>query len=460
VTTLASCRSVHLYSGFGSRPAPNVTCTTGLPKATEVYHMVTEVDIALNKGAQDGFVRSKAEFPAFMGGQGSGKTAGGVIKCWFYSMEHPGSRGVWTEPVAAMFAESCLPTLRSFFGEYEGAFWQEQGKGGPNHRIEFANGCLWMLKAAETPERLVGFEVAWALMNEAGSTEHGSQEQAYLNLVGRLRQKGYPHWLGVATTPSGYNWLWREWVDSPTAKETGHILFHGSTFENKANLPDGYIERMAQTYIEGTPMYRQYVLGEFVQMEGLVLGNFDPNKHIAPWPDTLFVRKLAGVDFGVQSPTAIVECAVTQSGHKYLREWLYKRDCDDETFVKACRDAMDGGVTKFICDPSGKERIEWMVRNGIPAKKAPSNRIEQRVKAWLTPLSQGMLTICDESQFLIREVMGLSWAKRRGRELETDKFDINTPDHAFDAGADVLQEIGILPPDYSYRPQIVESGWN
>jgi len=422
--------------------------------------MVTEVDIALNKGAQDGFVRSKAEFPAFMGGQGSGKTAGGGIKCWFYSMEHPGSRGVWTEPVAAMFAESCLPTLRSFFGEYEGAFWQEQGKGGPNHRIEFANGCLWMLKAAETPERLVGFEVAWALMNEAGSTEHGSQEQAYLNLVGRLRQKGYPHWLGVATTPSGYNWLWREWVDSPTAKETGHILFHGSTFENKANLPDGYIERMAQTYIEGTPMYRQYVLGEFVQMEGLVLGNFDPNKHIAPWPDTLFVRKLAGVDFGVQSPTAIVECAVTQSGHKYLREWLYKRDCDDETFVKACRDAMDGGVTKFICDPSGKERIEWMVRNGIPAKKAPSNRIEQRVKAWLTPLSQGMLTICDESQFLIREVMGLSWAKRRGRELETDKFDINTPDHAFDAGADVLQEIGILPPDYSYRPQIVESGWN
>jgi len=452
------------------------------------HKMTTEVEISLNKGAQDGFVRSQSPFPAFMGGQGSGKTAGGVIKCWMYTIDNPGSRGVWTEPVAAMFAESCLPTLRTFFGEYEGSFWQEQGKGGPNHRIEFANGCLWMLKAAETPERLVGFEVAWALMNEAGSTEHGSQEQAYLNLVGRLRQKGFRHWLGVATTPSGRNWLFREWVDSPTAKETGHTLFHGSTFENKENLPDGYIERMSQAYVEGTPMYRQYVLGEFVQMEGLVLPNFDVDKHVAPWPDKmkieeidgefvvldeegaiksrhpskhdallsmLFIRKIAGVDFGVQSPTAIVECAVTNTGHRYLREWLYKRDCDDETFVKACRDAMDDGITLFVCDPSGKDRIRWMNDKGIPAVKARSNRIEARVKSWITPLSQGMLTICNESQFLIREVLGLSWAKRRGRELETDRFDVNTPDHAFDGGADALQEIEAMPIGWKV-PELVE----
>jgi phage terminase large subunit len=417
--------------------------------------MVTEVEIALNKGAQDGFFRSEEPFPAFMGGQGSGKTAGGVMKAWRYTVENPGSRGVWTEPVAAMFQESLLPTLRSFFGDYEGSLWTEQGKGGPNHRIEFSNGCLWMLKAAETPERLVGFEVAWALMNEAGSTEHGSQEQAYLNLVGRLRQKGFRHWLGIATTPSGYNWLWREWVDSPTAKETGHILFRGATSENAANLPDGYIERMTQTYIEGTPMYRQYVLGEFVQMEGLVLPNFDVDKHVSPWPATLFIRKIAGVDFGVQSATAIVECAVTQSGHRWMREWLYQRECDDETFVKACRDAMDDGITLFVCDPSGKDRIRWMNDKGIPSVKARSNRIEARVKSWITPLSQGMLTICNESQFLIREVLGLSWAKRRGRELETDKFDVNTPDHAFDAGADGLQEIEAMPIGWKV-PELVE----
>jgi hypothetical protein len=140
-----------------------------------------------------------------------------------------------------------------------------------------------------------------------------------------------------------------------------------------------------------------------------------------------------------------------------MREWLYKRECDDETFVKACGDAMDDGITLFVCDPSGKDRIRWMQEKGIPAIKARSNRIESRVKAWLTPLSQGMLTVDRDSHFLIRELLGLSWAKRRGRELETDKFDINTPDHAFDAGADCLQEIEAMPIGFK-PPEIVEHG--
>jgi phage terminase large subunit len=410
--------------------------------------MVTEtkVDIALNKGAQSDFVHSEAEFPAFMGGQGSGKTAAGVIKAWMFTVQHPGSRGVWTEPVAAMFAESLLPTLREladedgnkYFGDYEGAFWQEQGKGGPNHRIEFANGCLWMLKAAETPERLVGFEVAWVLMNEAGSTEHGSQEQAYLNLIGRLRQKNYPHWLGVATTPAGYNWLYREWVDQP---KPGHVLFTGSTFENKKNLPDDYIERMAQEYVEGTPMYDERVLGKFVQMSGLVLPGFDAAKMTSPWPDELFTHKLAGVDFGSQSPTTVIETAMNSGRHIWVREWLYKRECDDETFVKACGDAMKDGVTQFICDPSGKDRIDWMCRQGIPAVKAESNKIERRVKAWTTPISEGRLTVDINSGFLIRELTGLVWAERRGRDMETDRFSQSSPDHAFDGGASALMRI-------------------
>lgn len=356
-------------------------------------------------------------------------------------MEHPGAVGVWTEPIAGMFAESLLPTLRKFFGAYEGHLWQEQGRGGPNHRIEFTNGCVWLLKAAETPERIVGFEAAWALMNEAASSEHGSQEEAYFRLVGRLSQQGYPHWLGIATTPSGRNWLWREWVDDPRAKETGHVLFTGSSMENPS-LEKAYLDRMAATYQPGTPMYRRYVLGEFSQLEGLVLPTFDPDTMIAPWPkDELFLRKIAGVDFGVQSATAIVEVAVARSRRLWLREWLYRRECDDKEFAAACGAAMDDGVTLFVCDPSGKERIHWMNAQGIPAIKARSNKITDRVKAWTTPLGEGRLTVDVSSQFLIREITGLSWSKRKGRELETDRFDVNTPDHGVDAGSDALQEV-------------------
>ena len=367
----------------------------------------------------------------------SGKTAAGVFKCVKYTMEHPGSVGVWTEPVAAMFAEVLMPTLRKFFEEYEGQLWQEQGRGGPNHRIEFANDCLWMLKAAETPERLVGFECAWVLMDEAASTEHGSQEDAYLKLVGRLSQQGYPHWLGITSTPAGYNWIWREWLESP---KPGHVLFRGSSLENP-KLEDIYLEELARTYVPGTPLYRQYVLGEFVQMSGLVIPGFDVEKMTGLWPDELFTYKLAGVDFGSQSPTTIIETAMTPSRHIWVREWLYKRECADETFVKACGAAMDSGVTQFICDPSGKDRIEWMCRQGIPAVKAESNKIERRVKAWTSPIGEGRLTVDQDSGFLIRELLGLVWAERRGRDMETDRFSQNSPDHGFDGGAYSLMKL-------------------
>ena len=98
-----------------------------------------------------------------------------------------------------------------------------------------------------------------------------------------------------------------------------------------------------------------------------------------------------------------------------------------------------------------------MSYKGIHSIKAPTERSERRVKAWSTPLSQGMLTVDRGSQFLIRELLGVSWAKRRGRELETDKFDVNTPDHLFDAGADCLQEIEEMPFNFK-PPKVVEHG--
>lgn len=241
-------------------------------------------------------------------------------------------------------------------------------------------------------------------------------------------------------------------MDEPTAKKTGHILFRGSSMENPT-LEESYLDGMTAAYKPGTPMYNRYVLGGFDEFEGLVLMGFDPDTMIAPWPDELFIHKVAGVDFGAQSPTTVIETSMTLSRRRWLREWLYKRDCDDETLVRACRDAMDDGVTRFLCDKSDPARISWMKRQGIPAAENASNRIEQRVKAWLTPISEDRLTIDSGSPFLIREVTGLSWATRKGREMETDHFRQGDPDHAFDGGANGLMHLekavpkGMVAPD-------------
>jgi len=400
----------------------------------------TAFDVHANPGAQDDFLRSLEPFPAFVGGFGSGKTAAGCIKAFFYTLFNPGANGCITEPVSGMLADPLMEAWRKLWGDYEGQLWVEKGRLGPNWQIDFPSlGSHILLRSAETPGRLIGFEVAWAWMDEAAESEGGSQELAFLNLVARLRQKGFRHWLGITTTSAGRDWLWRDWEEH---RKEGHALYKATSYDNP-HRDVGAVERMAKVYGEGTPRYRQRIMAEFAELEGLVLPTFDPKTMIAPWPiDGLFLRSVAGIDFAPESPTAIVETSLDASRRPWLREWLYEWQCDDDTLLKGCRAAMRAGVTLFVGDPSAKERIHWLNSKGIPTIKARSNKIDDRVGAWSGPIAEKRLMVDRGSQFLIREITGLTWAKSRGRELTSDRFTPNAPDHAWDAGSYGLQELG------------------
>lgn len=401
--------------------------------------MVTETKtFQANPGAQEDFVKSHEPFPALVGGFGAGKTIGLCLKAFFYTLQNPGANGCLTEPVSGMLADPLMETWRELFGEYEGNAWVEKGRLGPNWQIEFPSlGSHILLRSAETPGRLIGFKVAWAGMDEAAESEGGSQEMAFLNLVARRRQKGFRHWLGITTTSAGRDWLWRDWEERP---KPGHVLFKATSFDNP-HRDEVAIQEMVSEFGEGTPLYRQRIMAEFAQLEGLVLPTFNPDTMINPWPqDSVFLSSIAGVDFAPQSPTAVVEVSADLSNRPWLREWLYEYECDDETLFKACRAAMRAGVMLFVGDPSGKEKIATLNRERIPTIAAPSNKILDRVAAWTKPISENRLMVGDSSQFLIREIAGLTWAKRRGRVLETNDFNPLTPDHAFDAAAYALMQ--------------------
>jgi hypothetical protein len=412
------------------------------------------LDFEPNPGAQRDFVYSQATFPAFVGGFGAGKTAAGCLKVMGYTLQNPGANGCITEPVSGMLADPLMEAWRKLYGPVEGSLWIEQGRLGPNWRLVFPSlKSHILLRSAETPGRLIGFEAAWGWMDEAAETEGGSQEEAFKNLFARLRQTGFRHWLGITTTSAGRDWIWRDWLDDP---KPGHVLYKATSYDNP-HRDELALAALSDLYVEGTPRHRQRIMAEFAQLEGLVLPGFDPDTMIDPWPENeVFLGSVAGVDFGAQSPTTINEVAITRSRHLWEREWLYKRECDDEEFIRACSDARDAGVRLFVCDPSGRERIQWMQQQGIPAVKAHSNKIEDRVKAWATPISQGRYHLDSASQWTIREVCGLSWAKRRGRELETDRFDPNTPDHAFDAGAYAKMETEKMVLDWK-PPTVTEN---
>ncbi len=417
--------------------------------------MVTDTEVKIsfraNPGAQEDFLKSHEPFPAFVGGFNSGKTAALCAKAFFFTLQNPGAHGCITEPVSGMLADPFMEAWRKLFGEHEGHLWVERGRLGPNWQVEFPSlGSHILLRSAETPGRLIGFKVAWAGMDEAAESEGGSQELAFLNLVARIVQPGYRHWIGIVTTSAGRDWLWRDWVENP---KEGHKLFQATSYENPRR-DEGAVVRMAKVYGEGTPRYQQRMLAQFTELEGLVLAAFDPETMIAPWPDdSNFVRSVAGIDFAPESPTTVVEVSIDQSGRPWLREHLYEWACNDDTLLKGCRRAQRAGVTLFIGDPSAKERIHFLNSNGIPTTKARSNAIGDRVGAWTLPIAEKRLFIDRASTFLKREITGLTWAKSRGRELHSDRFAQNAPDHAFDAGAYGLEELADMILDWQ-EPKI------
>lgn len=417
-----------------------------------VTETATQRTFKTNPGAQEDFVKSLADFPALVGGFNAGKTVGGCIKAFGYTVQNPGAHGCITEPVSGMLADPLMVAWRQLWGGYEGDVWIERGRLGPNWLIDFPSlGSHILLRSAETPGRLIGFKVAWGWMDEAAESEGGSQELAFLNLGARILQPGYRHWLGLSTTSVGRDWVWRDWEENP---KDGHVLFKATSYDNP-HRDVAAVERMARLYGVGTPRYRQRIMAEFAEIEGLVLTGFDPNTMIAPWPDSVFLRSVAGIDFAPESPTAIVEVSLDASRRPWLREHLYEWQCDDDTLLKGCRKAMRGGVTLFVGDPSAKERIHFLNSKGIPTTKARSNKIDDRVGAWSGPIAEGRLMVAATSSFLIREITGLPWAKPRGRELVSDRFAPNAPDHAFDAGAYGLQELADMILDWK-EPTITE----
>jgi hypothetical protein len=125
-------------------------------------------------------------------------------------------------------------------------------------------------------------------------------EKDFLDLLGRLRGSAEytgddptmprtgPRWIVLLCNPTR-NWVYRKLVkplqdykngipnDNLMTDESGKPiveLFEGSTYTNRDNLPEDFIETLESAY-QGQ-MRSRYLLGEWGAFEGLVYPQYDP----------------------------------------------------------------------------------------------------------------------------------------------------------------------------------------
>lgn len=260
---------------------------------------------------QKAFATSKEPFPCFLGGFGSGKTAAAIaramaLKSHFRSCDI--AYYLPTYPLVEDIAYRRFPELCERKG------WAYRLNKASSF-IEFPNAGRIVFRTMENPHRIVGYEVAHSIVDELDTLTIDKAREVWNKIIARNRQKcGMANTVAVATTPEGFRFVYERWVKN---KAPGYELFRAQTMDNAANLPDGYIDNLRNSYPSN--LLSAYLDGEFVNLTaGSVYPDFDralnsSDETIKP-NETLHI----GMDFNVTKMSAIVHVLRNDEPHAVM----------------------------------------------------------------------------------------------------------------------------------------------
>ena len=339
--------------------------------------------------AQQAFVEDKNDETAYIGGVGSGKTVGGLMRLSRHIFEwNPGETIAVVSPTVPMMRNVIVPEMQK---------WGLIDRDGVEYRrsentIEYPNETRVILESANNDrkiERLRGLNLAAAWLDEPAEHQH----RTYKILGDRLRTGEYRN-LFVTGTPKGYNWVYDEFADiDPTHTDSvgqGTLIrneftttIYGIPTEANRTLPEDYIESRKRQHTGAS--YEQEILGSFTQFEGLVYPWFS-EEHIIDSDDVPepgvgeYGEVIYGVDWGHNNPATIL--AVVKQPMEMddepdrwvvVDEWYQRRQTVND-HSRALEEMQNHwGPGPIYCDPSEPSSIETLNRDGLAAQKAKND---------------------------------------------------------------------------------------
>lgn len=356
--------------------------------------------------AQARFLASKAKYPAFIAGLGSGKTTVGAIKALIAA--HHGD-GMVIAPTYPMLRDATQHTMFGILREAGVDFSfnkNEQEAVIAGHRVLFRTG--------DHPDRLRGPNLSWAWIDEAAMQKAAVWEIT----LGRLRIGKPSAW--VTGTPAGFNWVYDRW----TGEDPNYELINASTADN-IYLPPEYIVDLQASY--SGEFAAQELHGQFVAFEGLVYDEFRTGTHVASLSPPEDWRRVRAIDFGYTNPFVCLWGAVDEDGRLYIYDEYYKRR--ELMEYHAAQINARGEAEWTVSDHDAQDVAELRKHNiaTIKAKKDVMAGI-QKVKARLMVQADGRprLFIHERCVNLLREIGQYRWKDDKEEPVKEN-------DHAMDA---------------------------
>ena len=251
---------------------------------------------------QAGFVSSRGVVVGFSGSRASGKSSAGAQKALAKIMA--GENGAVINPDFENLKVSTWPELREWI-PWEMVVPAHKYRRNPEfdpHQpftMAFVNGVRVIVKGVKDPDSARGPNINWLWDDEAQRDDSGLSWQTAIASV----RVGHEPQAWATFTPAGTDhWTYKTFVKKEIPEEAAKLFealgsdremiefYHGSIYDNQANLDPGYMANMLTAYPSGW-LRQQEIYGEFVAKEG-ALGDrrwFD-GKIIPKTPDYIHNR--------------------------------------------------------------------------------------------------------------------------------------------------------------------------
>jgi PBSX family phage terminase large subunit len=364
--------------------------------------------------------KSDRRFVSIIAGTGGGKTFFGPI--WLYReiQRHPGDDFLVvaptfgllqrvTFPACMRLLERLLPGIREKYRAMERA-------------LELPGGGRLFFGSADRPMSLEGVHVRAAWLDEAGQMKREAWEVAQRR-VGHKKGR-----ILITTTPYNIGWLKVEVYDRFKAGNPDHDVITFPSLANPSYPPEEY-ERARRTLPDWK--FRMFYQGQFTRASGLVYQDFDQGKHlIDPFPIPTDWRRVLGVDFGFNNPTAAVWLAIDHDNRAYSYREYYRRERLPQESGNDLLFLSEGeGIECAYADPSDPSAIEEYNRLGLPARPA-DNDVLAGITSVVSAIRAGQLYIFKGLVNILDEMENYRWMESNG---DIKDRPVKEYDHLMDA---------------------------
>ena len=329
-------------------------------------------------GKQSLFHLSGAKYRLYIGAWRAGKTYAGCQEAWKQSYLYPGNCGLIGRKDFTDLRDTTIKTLFEVIPE---DFIKSYNK--TEHHLVLKNNSEIYFRELKDGTGLGSLNLGWFYIDEAEEIE----ESIFERLKGRLSLKGTGcrGWL-TSNPPNEDHWLFQQFEKSSDAD---FATFHASTYENRENLPDGYIDDLEKL---PASWRKKYIEGEY---------GFTPDgtPYYEGYIENIHKRDIAyeaglplhcGWDFGYQRPAFVVTQIDKASRWKILWEILSREMTIDkfaDTVVLPMLAQRFAGAT--------------FIHYGDPACLQTSDKSEQTTYSIL--LNKGILIHCKPSEYRLRK---------------------------------------------------------